>query len=745
MPILLSSDFPPSNGGIQRYVHRLAEQLALAGQPVTVVAPAHPGDAAFDTSCPFTVVRYAVGAGRIKDLRAMRAAYRCAVRVSSDRWTIASSWFPTGLVAATAGGTRKRSLAILAHGTEIAPNSNPLRRFLLRAVLGAADRVIANSAFTAALVAETGFRKHVDVVPCGVDVVNRQRNPAATPTILSVGRLVERKGFDRLIEAVAQLAEYYPDLVLEIVGTGPYLAALHEIAEAKDVVQRIRFLGALTDDELTAAYARAWCFAMPVRRVRDDVEGFGIVYLEAGMAGLAAVGGVDSGASDAIVDGETGILVDGGDTAAVVTAIDSLLRDPIAAERIGAAARERALAEFSWSANAARIHALLELQTLPRIKVAFLDQTGDTIGGAQESLLLLLKHLSSSIDATVFFFNDGILAQRVRDLGLNVRIVRMPATVTQSTRERPNPRAILDMIPVVWRLSRELAPFDVVHINTIKAHVVGLVSARLANVPSVVHLRDILEGRSRVLMQTAYRAARRRIAISQAVSRAYAVEPTAVVMNPLDLTLYEHLPTRKEARAALGVPEDRPLVAIIGRINRWKGHDRFLEIAAMVAASSRAHFAIIGEARFRDLDFVGELERAVVRLGLQDRVSFVPWQTDPLLAYAAMDVHCNCSDAEPFGRTIIEAAAAGVPTVCFDTGGAAEAIERGVTGFAVPHTDSEAFARAILSYLNDAERLTNARAAARAWSRRFSVAAHVREVITVLRAAAGPKKLRRSK
>lgn len=725
-------------------MHRLAEHFASAGLSVIVVAPESPDSAPFDRTCDFNVVRYPVGAGRLRDLQAMRAAYVAALRRSNEVWTVASSWFPAGLVAATIPGGNRRRLAILAHGTEIAPNGNPLRRRLLRTVLGAADVVIANSRYTAALIAEAGFRDPVEVVPCGVDVAEdavRPRNRATQPTILAVGRLVERKGFDRLIESTVELTRTRPDVVLEIVGTGPYRSKLDELVARYDAVAHVRFLGAIDDDALHAAYARAWCFALPVRRVRDDVEGFGIVYLEAAVAGLPSVGGMDSGATDAIVDGTTGLLVDGHDTGAIVAALESLLRDPVGAERMGAAARARAIGEFSWARNASRIRSLLEPSSDEgRVKVAFIDQTGDTVGGAQESLQLLLKNLPSTIDPTVFFFNDGPLAQRVRDFGLAVQIVEMPRSVSQSTRERPNVRAIVDMIPVVWRFSKQLRRFDVVHVNTVKAHVVGLVAAKLARVPIVVHLRDILEGRSRRLMRAIYRLSDGRIAISKAVARAYAVEPTAVVMNPVDLTSYGHLPPRNEARHVLGVPGDGPLVAIIGRINRWKGHDRFLEMAALVAKSSDAHFAIVGEARFRDMDFVDELKSSVVRLGLEERVTFVPWLAQPLFAYAAMDVHCNCSDAEPFGRTIVEAAAAGVPTVCFDTGGAIEAIVPGITGEAVPRDDIVGFARAVLSYLDDEKKYTAASAAAIAWSKEFGVANHVAHVSSVLTATARARK-----
>jgi glycosyltransferase involved in cell wall biosynthesis len=170
----------------------------------------------------------------------------------------------------------------------------------------------------------------------------------------------------------------------------------------------------------------------------------------------------------------------------------------------------------------------------------------------------------------------------------------------------------------------------------------------------------------------------------------------------------------------------------VGRINRWKGQDRFLHAAAIVAQDSSAHFAIVGAPVFRDADFYDELRSLVASLGLAGRVHFVPWLEDPRIAYAALDVHCNASTREPFGRTIIEAAAMGVPTISFDDGGASDATSPDLHRDIVASGDLTAYASAILAYLKDSSRLSKAAETARAFSKTFDAPLHASRIAAIL-------------
>jgi phosphatidylinositol alpha-1,6-mannosyltransferase len=333
----------------------LADSLYELCGDVVVLAPQCVGSADFDRHLPYRVVRYAASS-RLSKLISIVVACLSESRSGED-YTIAALWFPSGLAASLLPRRVRGSLGVLVHGSEVA-KQHGVRRNVMQAVLSRADRIIANSKFTSRLVAAAGIQNEVLVSPCGVADATLPRRLSKMPIVTSVGRLVRRKGFDKLLDAIAIVLRDRPDVICEIIGDGPERAALEVQAMRLGILDSIRFLGSVDDAELREAYSRAWCFALPVRRDGDDVEGFGIVYLEAGIAGIPAIGGLDSGASDVIIDGETGFLVDGNDVQAIAAAIRVLISDPDMALEMGQRARERARG-FSWDASAQRIHSAM--------------------------------------------------------------------------------------------------------------------------------------------------------------------------------------------------------------------------------------------------------------------------------------------------------------------------------------------------------------------------------------------------
>ena len=170
------------------------------------------------------------------------------------------------------------------------------------------------------------------------------------PMVLCVGRFVPRKGQDVLVRTFPAVRAAAPDAVLVLAGTGTFRRRVEEIARCSGAGDAIRFPGEVSDDELPALYAASDVFAMPCRPRWGglEVEGFGIVFMEAAAAGVPAVAGRSGGASEAVLDGETGLVVDGTDDRAVVEAIVTLLRDPDRAAAMGERARSRAVGVYDW-------------------------------------------------------------------------------------------------------------------------------------------------------------------------------------------------------------------------------------------------------------------------------------------------------------------------------------------------------------------------------------------------------------
>jgi len=197
-------------------------------------------------------------------------------------------------------------------------------------------------------------------VPAEVPGEEVVRN-AARPTVLTVARVESRyKGFDVMVRAMPLIRSQVPEVVWVVIGDGPLRSEVQQLAAAHGVDGAARFAGEVSDQERDGWFRRASVFAMPSRLPAGRLggEGFGIVFLEAGAHGLPVVGGNVGGALDAVVDGETGVLVDPLDHVAVATAVSQLLREPERAASLGRAGRDRAR-EFAWPLVAARVEQLL--------------------------------------------------------------------------------------------------------------------------------------------------------------------------------------------------------------------------------------------------------------------------------------------------------------------------------------------------------------------------------------------------
>ncbi|TPV92554.1 MAG: glycosyltransferase family 4 protein [Myxococcales bacterium FL481] len=370
--MFVAQDFPPHVGGIQTYAVRVAEQLAAHCQQFSVIAPRSPGWEAVDARLGFEVIRI----GRRHDwlpLRSIPTLVRLVHRRGFEA-AFHTQWQTTPLSAALRRAGWLRRLYVAAHGRELLTGPNRFRRAFDRlraASLQQADAVFSVSANTGRLVRDVvGVDPHrIAVVPNGTDpgqwhrvdatAWRRQHDLGQARVVASVGRLVPNKGFDRVIEAMPTVLARVPNTIYIVGGTGPDEARLRELARSLGVASRVRFVGRVPDHELNAFYSGADVFTTISREAPPAIEGFGIVFLEAAACETPVVAGRSGGIPDAVLDGETGILVDPQRADAVAAGILQILEDPALGRRLGRHGRQRVVDELNWPQIGKRLAELI--------------------------------------------------------------------------------------------------------------------------------------------------------------------------------------------------------------------------------------------------------------------------------------------------------------------------------------------------------------------------------------------------
>jgi phosphatidylinositol alpha-1,6-mannosyltransferase len=369
--LIVTNDFPPRAGGIQSFVHALAVRLPEGS--VTVYAPAWEGAAGFDAAQPFPVERHPTSLMLPVPSVARRAA-RLLERHGCDTVLFGAA-APLGLLAPSLRRAGARRQVAITHGHEAGWAVLPGARSLLRRIGDSVDTVTYLGEYTrvrlARALSPAAAARMIRLAP-GVDsdafrpgaggaAVRERLELVGRPVVVCVSRLVPRKGQDTLIRAWPQVRAAVPDAALLLVGGGPYAGRLQRLAGRLGVTGSVIFTGPVPWPELPSYYDAGDVFAMPCRTRRHglDVEGLGIVYLEASATGLPVIGGDSGNAPDAIRDGETGYVVAGRSPADVADRLVYLLTDPVGARAMG----EKGLAwvdqEWRWDLVARRLQEIL--------------------------------------------------------------------------------------------------------------------------------------------------------------------------------------------------------------------------------------------------------------------------------------------------------------------------------------------------------------------------------------------------
>ncbi|MFF9620755.1 glycosyltransferase family 4 protein [Streptomyces griseosporeus] len=376
--LIVTNDFPPRPGGIQAFLHNMALRL----DPASLVVYASTwkrsregveATAAFDAEQPFTVVR-----DRTTMLLPTPQATRRAVGLLREHGCT-SVWFgaaaPLGLMAPALRRAGAERIVATTHGHEAGWAQLPAARHLLRRIGETTDTITYLGEYTRSRIATAltprAAARMVQLPPgvdektfhpaSGGDEVRARLGLTDRPVVVCVSRLVRRKGQDTLIQAMPRILAAEPDTVLLIVGGGPYEQDLRRLARETGVAGAVRFTGAVPWSELPAHYGAGDVFAMPCRTRRGglDVEGLGIVYLEASATGLPVVAGDSGGAPDAVLDGETGWVVRGGSPQEAADRITTLLGDPELRRRMGERGRQWVEEKWRWDLLAEQLKELL--------------------------------------------------------------------------------------------------------------------------------------------------------------------------------------------------------------------------------------------------------------------------------------------------------------------------------------------------------------------------------------------------
>ncbi len=364
----LTNDLPPRAGGIQQFVDNLLRRVH-PGDTV-VIGPADAEASAHDRAAPYRVVRHRAGIWPTPAV--LRLTRRVAAEHRPDVIVLGASW-PLGYLAPALGRAPSVPVVALTHGLEAGIAGAGLGFLIRRASRGLA------AATTISDWTEERLAPHLragilERIPPGVDVSTFREDvdgtrlrerwgvPADAPVVGCVSRLVKRKGQDALLDAWPTVQRRHPDAWLVLVGTGPLAEDLAERARRLGDGGHVVLAGEVAWEDLPAAHAAMDVFAMPCRTrwAGLDVEGLGIVYLEAQACGVPAIAGRSGGAPEAVRDGETGLVVDGRRRRALVAALDRLLDDEAERRRMGRSGRAWVEQRWSWDAIAGRFAALLE-------------------------------------------------------------------------------------------------------------------------------------------------------------------------------------------------------------------------------------------------------------------------------------------------------------------------------------------------------------------------------------------------
>ncbi len=355
--LVVTQDFPPETGGVQSYLFELARHFHSRGQDVTVVCP---GSANTPSPLPPDVKVIRVNIPTSWLFLPLMFRLPRILREGGFSHVVYAQWQGVLSEILLPRSAKKHQSLCLVCGRELLtsvliPFHGILSRWTFRRVNIAVPISRAVEALLRERIPATGriVQVHPGVDPNRFHPVDAHSLRARYglddgPVVMCIARMVHRKGMDLLIKAFSDVLKQAPTTWLVLGGDGPEAAALRNLALELGIADRVRFVGRISDSELALHYSLASVFALPTRQSKKDVEGFGIVYLEAGGCEVPVIGTRTGGVMDAVEENVTGLLIPQEDIEALTAALTRLLKNPEEARQMGRSARQRILRELTW-------------------------------------------------------------------------------------------------------------------------------------------------------------------------------------------------------------------------------------------------------------------------------------------------------------------------------------------------------------------------------------------------------------
>lgn len=768
--LLFTSEYPPGPGGIGTHAAATADAFAAAGWSVAVVAPIGSADATtvdvFDASLPYRVGRLPEGASR---------ASRQLARVGClARWRRA--WRPdlivaTGERAVWFASLFKGSVPLIAvgHGTEF--TGAGVRRLLTRAAFARADRTIAVSDYTEALARELGVPTPISVVPNGADggrfrrvaqpERGRMRREASLGAddfvIVTVGSMTARKGQDLVIRALGALRRDGVTARYVVAGAPVEEERLRAIADEVGVADLVELRGVASPEEIVRLDQLADVFVLTSRRTADgDVEGYGIAIIEAALCGTPAIVASGSGAAEAVVAGETGLVVEPDDPVSLAAALRWLIDHPAERQRMADAAERRARATGTWATVMARY-----LEIAAEVTGSGAD---DAVGAmppveASDLRLLVVSHTPHhrAADGTVSGWGPtvrelDVLSQAWRSL-THVALVDRGDPPSSSLTYRSSrvdvvglPTAggdrLIDKVGLVAQTPRyaravwrAMAQADAVHVRcpaNISALALLVLTIRRRPTPRwVKYAGNWQHAPGEALSYRVQRGLLKLDAARAAVTvngRWPGCHPHIRAFDNPCLTDDEYRSAIAEARQP---PTGPPRLLYVGRLEAKKGIMQALEVAAhLIDGGDAESLVVVGDGPDRSA-----ADRLTRQLGVGDRVQFAGWvpQHEVAAFYRSADFLIFPSATEGFPKVVAEAMAHGVIPITSDVSAIPQVLRECRCGTSVAAADVAAYVEAVRAYRRDPSRWAEEIAAGRVSAERFTYSRYLESVATLFR------------